>query len=190
MSAWCLLKLLRTSADVRSDVLVTPPLDGAPKHYSPKIQKLVSDIASLTLLEVSDLNELLKKTLNIQDVAMMPTGGTAAPGPQIYTGKSASGIPERKQGKRVVLDLTTGLQGHNITCDNFFTSYDLGQELLRRKLTMVATVRKNKPELPAEMLLVKDRAPLSSKFVFTDTTTVVSYCPKKQRNVILMSTLH
>uniref|UniRef100_A0A3P9MKV5 PiggyBac transposable element-derived protein domain-containing protein n=1 Tax=Oryzias latipes TaxID=8090 RepID=A0A3P9MKV5_ORYLA len=109
---------------------------------------------------------------------------------QIYTGKSASGIPEKNQGKRVVLDLTTGLQGHNITCDNFFTSYDLGQELLRRKLTMVGTVKKNKPELPAEMLLVKDRAPLSSKFVFTDTTTVVSYCPRKRRSVILMSTLH
>ncbi|KAL6489250.1 hypothetical protein MHYP_G00029910 [Metynnis hypsauchen] len=55
---------------------------------------------------------------------------------QIYTGKSTSGIPEIQQGKHVVLDMTTGLQGHNITCDNFFTSYDLGQELLRRKLTM------------------------------------------------------
>ena len=40
------------------------------------------------------------------------------------------------------------------------------------------------------MLQVKDRAPLSSKFVFTDTTTAVSYCPKKRQNVILMSTLH
>ncbi|KAL7881706.1 hypothetical protein AOLI_G00085540 [Acnodon oligacanthus] len=37
---------------------------------------------------------------------------------------------------------------------------------------------------------MKDRAPLSSKFIFTDTTTAVSYCPKKRRNVILMSTLH
>ncbi|XP_051783376.1 piggyBac transposable element-derived protein 4-like, partial [Erpetoichthys calabaricus] len=109
---------------------------------------------------------------------------------QIYTGKAASGIPEKNQGKRVVLDMTTGLQGHNITCDNFFTSYDLGQELLKRKLTMVGTVKKNKPELPAEILQVKGRAPLSSKFAFTDTTTVVSYCPKRNRNVILMSTLH
>ncbi|KAL6465104.1 hypothetical protein MHYP_G00252370 [Metynnis hypsauchen] len=67
---------------------------------------------------------------------------------QIYTGKSTSGIPEIQQGKRVVLATTTGLQGHNITCDNFFTSYDLGQELLRRKLTMTPpllfhTVQKN-----------------------------------------------
>ncbi|KAM4031867.1 LOW QUALITY PROTEIN: piggyBac transposable element-derived protein 4-like [Anomaloglossus baeobatrachus] len=109
---------------------------------------------------------------------------------QIYIGKSASGIPEKKQGKCVLLDMTTRLQGHNITCDNFFTSYDLGQDLLRRKITMVGTVKKNKPELPAELLQMKDRAPLSSKFVFTDTTTAVSYCPKKRRNVVLMSTLH
>ncbi|XP_051791324.1 piggyBac transposable element-derived protein 4-like [Erpetoichthys calabaricus] len=75
---------------------------------------------------------------------------------QIYTGKHASGIPEKNQGKRVVLDMTTGLQGHNITCDNFFTSYDLGQELLRWKLTMVGTVKKNKPDL-----LVEDSAGIS-----------------------------
>lgn len=55
---------------------------------------------------------------------------------------------------------------------------------------MVGTVRKNKPELPAEILQVKGRDPLSSKFAFTDTTTLVSYCPKRKRNVILLSTLH
>ncbi|XP_051905526.1 39S ribosomal protein L12, mitochondrial [Hippocampus zosterae] len=83
--AWCALRLLNTSAAVCSDALATPSLDGAPKQYSPKIQQLVSDIASLTLLEVSDLNELLKKTLNIKDVGMMPMGtmaASAAPGPQ------------------------------------------------------------------------------------------------------------
>lgn len=72
--ASCALRLLKTSAATPSDAIATPPLDGAPKEYSPKIQQLVNDIASLTLLEVSDLNELLKKTLNIQDVGMMPMG--------------------------------------------------------------------------------------------------------------------
>lgn len=56
---------------------------------------------------------------------------------QIYTGKHASGIPEKKnQGKRVVLDMTTGLRGHNITYDNFFTSYDLGQEHVLQNLLL------------------------------------------------------
>lgn len=76
----CALRHLKTSTPSHSDAIATPPLDGTPKQYSPKIQQLVNDIASLTLLEVSDLNELLKKTLNIQDVGMMPMAAAAAPG--------------------------------------------------------------------------------------------------------------
>ncbi|KAJ0061853.1 hypothetical protein NL108_013386 [Boleophthalmus pectinirostris] len=85
--------------------------------------------------------------------------------------------------------MNTGLQGHNISCDNFFTSYDLGQEVLRRKLTIVGMVKKNKPKLPAEISQVKGRASLSSRFTFTDTTTVVFCCPKKILSVVLLSSL-
>lgn len=109
---------------------------------------------------------------------------------QIYTGKPADGRPEKNQGMRVVLDMTTGLKGHNITCDNFFTSYALGQELLKRKLTMVGTVRKCKPDLPPAFVSTRGREALSSNFAFTNTHTLVSYVPKKNKNVILMSTLH
>ncbi|XP_056155945.1 piggyBac transposable element-derived protein 4-like [Lampris incognitus] len=109
---------------------------------------------------------------------------------QVYTGKSASGMAEKNQGMRVVLDMTQGFRGHNITYDNFFTSYALDQELLKKKLTMIGTVRKNKPELLSALLDTKDRAPLSSKFAFTETTTTVSYCPKKKKNVVMMSTLY
>ena len=64
---------------------------------------------------------------------------------QVYTGKPPGGPPERNQ--RVVLQMTEGLKGHTITVDSFFTSYSLGQELLWCRLTMVGTVRRNKPEL-------------------------------------------
>ena len=59
----------------------TPPpvLEGSDKIYSPKLVKIVDDISSLTLLEVSELNELLKKTLNISDMPMM--AATASPLP-------------------------------------------------------------------------------------------------------------
>ncbi|KAG1931349.1 39S ribosomal protein L12, mitochondrial [Pimephales promelas] len=77
-SALCALRTLKTGPVSASGAITTPPLDGAPKQYSPKIQQLVSDIANLTLIEVSDLNELLKKTLNIQDVGMMAMGSVAA----------------------------------------------------------------------------------------------------------------
>lgn len=71
---------------------------------------------------------------------------------QIYTGKPIGGRPGKKQGVRVVLDMTAGLKGHTITCDNFFTSYALGQELLKCKLTMVGTVRKSNPDLPPALV--------------------------------------
>ena len=36
---------------------------------------------------------------------------------QVYTGKPDGGAPEKNQGMRVVLDMSQGLSGHNITCD-------------------------------------------------------------------------
>jgi large subunit ribosomal protein L7/L12 len=66
-----------------SKVIPPPNLEGQPKNYSAKIDKLVTEIASLNLGEVADLNELLRKRLNIKDVAMSyaaaPAGGAAAP---------------------------------------------------------------------------------------------------------------
>ncbi|XP_039633663.1 piggyBac transposable element-derived protein 4-like [Perca fluviatilis] len=109
---------------------------------------------------------------------------------QVYTGKSAGALSEKHQGMRVVLDMTKGLQGKTITCDNFFTSHALGLQLLKRKLYMVGTVRANKPELPPALVSKTNRARFSSKFAFTETHALVSYRPKKQRNVLLMSTLH
>jgi len=37
-----------------------PPVEGEAKIYPEKIQNLVDDISKLTLIEVADLNELLK----------------------------------------------------------------------------------------------------------------------------------
>ncbi|XP_038141219.1 uncharacterized protein LOC119783663 [Cyprinodon tularosa] len=107
----------------------------------------------------------------------------------LYGGNNQWG-PKKNQGLRVVLDVTEGLRGHNVTCDNFFNSYELGQQLLKWKITMVGTVRKNKPELPPALLGSKEREVFSSKFAFTPTTTLVSYLPKKNKNVVLLSTLH
>ena len=101
-----------------------------------------------------------------------------------------SGGPEKNQGMRFVLDVTDGLRGHNVTCDNFFTSYKLSQQLLKRKITMVGTVRKNKLELPPALLATRGREAFSSKFAFTPTTALVSYLPKRNKNVVLLSPLH
>lgn len=89
---------------------------------------------------------------------------------------------------RVALELTEGLQGNVVTCDNFFTSFALAEELLRRKLALVGTIRKNKPELLPRLLQIRGRAVLSSAFTLTH--PLVSYVPRRGKNVLLMSTKH
>ncbi|KAF2888589.1 hypothetical protein ILUMI_17584, partial [Ignelater luminosus] len=68
---------------------------------------------------------------------------------QIYIGKTGN-QRERNQGKRVVLDMTKRLEtsGRNVTTDNFSTSLDLAREMEKKNLTLLGTIRKNKPELP------------------------------------------
>ena len=56
----------------------SPQLDGEKKVYSQKIQSLVVEISKLNLIEVSDLNQLLRHTLNIKDIAMYSSGGSNA----------------------------------------------------------------------------------------------------------------
>ena len=109
---------------------------------------------------------------------------------EVYLGKIDNKI-EREQGKRVVISLSRCLEsGHNITVDNFFCSYSLGQELLKNNITMLGTIRKNRREVPASFGSAKNRELFSSRFAFTDTSTLVSYVPKKSKAVILLSTMH
>lgn len=44
-----------------------------------KIQRIVADISNLTLIEVAELNQLLKTTLNIPDAPVMAYGAPAGP---------------------------------------------------------------------------------------------------------------
>lgn len=110
---------------------------------------------------------------------------------QVYTGKEPGAEPERNQGHRVVLDLVGPWRGRNITADNFFITYDLGLELLKRKMTLVGTVRANKTFLPyVDKCIFRKRPVDTCDFYFTDKTTIVQYVPKKYKNVTVLSTLH
>ncbi|CAF0765468.1 unnamed protein product [Adineta steineri] len=51
------------------------------KTYSENIQRIVNEISKLSLVEVMDLNELLKRKLNIQDVPIVASGGSSGSPP-------------------------------------------------------------------------------------------------------------
>jgi len=98
----------------------------------------------------------------------------------------------RGQGARVVKDLCQHLYGtwRNITMDNFFTQYTLAEELLQNKLTIVGTLRKNNAVIPLTMLADRKRQVHTTIFGFNEQTTVAFYAPKKNRSVIMLSTMH
>lgn len=47
---------------------------------------------------------------------------------KIYSGRNRNGAREIKLGENVVLSLTEGLNGRDVTCDNYSTSYSLATE--------------------------------------------------------------
>ena len=111
---------------------------------------------------------------------------------QVYTGLGPDGQREQNQGARVVRDLTGMLQGgYGITTDNFFTGVALAKELKQQKnCTLLGTMRKTKKDVPPALRETKGRPVHSSKFLYHEGLTMVSYIPKKNRNVILLSSQH
>nr|CAD7434580.1 unnamed protein product [Timema monikensis] len=62
------------------EALKIPQPEGEVKIFSPKIEKLVTDISQLNLLEVADLSDALKKRLNLPDTPVMAMGSFAPAG--------------------------------------------------------------------------------------------------------------
>ncbi|KAM7292913.1 hypothetical protein ISCGN_026048 [Ixodes scapularis] len=83
----------RGPARYSTEALAQPSPHAEDRSYPEKISRIVDDISRLTLMEVADLNDLLKKTLKIQETPMM-AGGWAAPAP-------ASAGQEEEEGSGV-----------------------------------------------------------------------------------------
>ena len=77
----------------------------------------------------------------------------------------------------------------NITCDNWFTQVKSVQHLKKNLgVTTVGTIRKNKPEIPP--LFTKKAEPGTARFAYAEGMTLLSWCPKKNKVVLLLSSLH
>ena len=111
----------------------------------------------------------------------------------VYTGKEEN-ISREPLAQQYLLKLTQFIHGTNrtVVCDNWFTSIPAAQKLLENNITLVGTLRANKPEIPEVMLNPKDRAKNTSMFLFHNELTLLSWCPnKKQKKVVnLLSTTH
>jgi len=109
---------------------------------------------------------------------------------QPYLGTDQGACRNIKLGTSVVLNLTSRLDaGRTVVTDNFFTSFDLLLELRARKLGLVGTIRKNRREIPPEFTAKKSEAG-SCIFGFNAYATLVSYAPKKNKRVVLISSEH
>lgn len=116
----------------------------------------------------------------------------------IYVGKDSDGksltIEERKLLKptQAVLQVAQPIMktNRNITADNWFSSVELVQELQRRKLTYVGTLKRNKKEVPAEFLPNRTREVGCSLYGFTKDMTLLLFVPKKSKAVLLISSMH
>jgi hypothetical protein len=86
-TSWIIYRHLRSPVQARmvsSETLTFPQSETTPpelKEYPEKIVSIVNHISQLTLLEVADLNELLKTRLKITDAPVMMSGNFGGAGP-------------------------------------------------------------------------------------------------------------
>ena len=112
---------------------------------------------------------------------------------EVYVGSQPDGAYKASNSPCDVVErLCSGIfgTGRNITLDNWFTSYDLAQKMLSHQITLVGTLRKNKRQIPPEFLDLRNRGEKTSLFGFRSDSTLLSYVPKKKKNVLILSTLH
>lgn len=116
---------------------------------------------------------------------------------EVYLGRDNGPVQQSAflQPTQVVLRLITSLpkkSNRNITGDNWYSSVELVNELLKNNLTYVGTMKKkkNKRQIPPEFQASRSRPESSSLFGFQSKTTMVSHVPKKGKSVILISSMH
>lgn len=130
----------------------------------------------------------------IKIFALVSTSNFYATNLEVYVGKQPDG-QFRTSSKTA--DLVTRLvqpvsgSNRNITCDNWFTSIPLATKLRQEhKLTLIGTLRKNKAEVLPNILAEPSREVSSSLFGFMENCPLVSYVAKKNKPVLLISTMH
>lgn len=113
---------------------------------------------------------------------------------QIYSGRRPGEPPHTNIGRDVVLDLTEPFYRscRDIITDNYFTSHQLAVILLSKGLTLLGTIRAHRREIPTHVKTAKQRDVHSSIFLHDHENKIVlvSYIPKRGKNVLMLSSSH
>lgn len=110
----------------------------------------------------------------------------------IYSGKGET--RETGLAEKVVLQLSSSYNNtnRNIFMDRFFTSYNLILKLLENGLTATGTIPANRRDIPQEFKNSNGREQFDSRALYESSNRIimVSYVPKKRKNVLLLSSAH
>jgi len=112
---------------------------------------------------------------------------------EIYCGKQPPGPYDmRNTPTDIVKRLVSPIENSNknMTTDNWYTNIPLLHYLLEKKTTQLGTMKKNKHEIPPEFLPTKARQPGEIMFGFQKDKVLVSFVPKRNKAVILVSSKH
>lgn len=109
-----------------------------------------------------------------------------------YLGRKHEGQRQTGTAKQVTMELMEPYldAGRCLTVDNWFTSLPLLRELHERNTTLVGTMRR-KPYVPLWMITKEKARPIkTSAFLFQKDAALVSYKPKSDKIVLLLSSHH
>ena len=110
-----------------------------------------------------------------------------------YLGKDEERPGNLQLAEHVVMRLMDGYlnKGHNIVCDNFFTSLSLAETLLIRDTTLLGTMRHNRREMPQVDEIMKKCGTHDTKVLTTESgCTLTMYKCKPKKTVCILSSLH
>ena len=112
----------------------------------------------------------------------------------IYSGRNPNSPRENGAAEKIVLNLTSFFNnsGRTVYIDRYFTSHSLCLKLLQNGLAMTGTVMANRRDVPKKFKTVKDRELYSTSELWETQNRIalISYVPKKNKNVLVMSSAH
>lgn len=108
-----------------------------------------------------------------------------------YLGKDSQSQSNISLSEHVVLRLISPYEnkGRNVTTDNFFTTLKLAQTLKAKNTSLVGTVKRSRREIPLSVKMSKSTLHSTTVLTHKDISLTV-YQGKKEKNVLLLSTLH